>query len=536
MAGAGAPRLGLFLIVFAVLMSGCGSGASRGDGCGPAARCLRAGNVADPGTLDPAHAFVKQDQTVINDLLVGLTTFDAAGRAVPGIARSWSVSADALTWTFRLRPAVWSDGAPVTAADFVYSLRRLVDPATGSPYANLVYPVRNARAVNLGKAPVSALGIAAPDPATVVIRLEHPTPYLPDLLAHYGVVPVPRQAVERWGDRWTAPGRFVGNGPFVLKAWRLGDRIVLDRNPRFYDAANVCLERVVYLPINDAISAERQLKRGEIDLNAAFDPMRTRYLRGAGGLADEVRVFPWTDLIYVVFNERYPPFRDVRVRQALAMAIDREFIAGKLIQAPQAATAGFVPPGLGALPAEPDWARLPFPERQRRARALLAAAGYGPGRPLRFELKLFFNLARAAPVLQADWRAIGVEATLTTRDIPVFFSELQAGDFEAGFTDWIADYPDPTDFLDLMRSDQPGANYGGHVDLTYDDLVRRAEASREPETRARLLQAAHARLLQAAPIAPVWVGPSRNLVSRRITGWVDNVNDVHPKRWMCLRG
>jgi oligopeptide transport system substrate-binding protein len=296
MMGARLARLVLALLV-AALAAACGAGPNRGDGCAGEKRCLRAGNVADPGTLDPAHAFVKQDQTVIDDLLVGLTTFDAAGRPIPGIARSWSVSSDALTWTFRLRPALWSDGAPVTAEDFVFSLRRLVDPATGSPYANLAYPVRNARAVSLGKAPVSALAIEAPDPATVVIRLEHPTPYLPDLLAHYAVVPVPRQAVARWGDRWTAPEHFVGSGPFVLKEWRLGDRLVLERNPRFFDAANVCLQRVVYLPINDAISAERQLKRGEIDLNAAFDPMRTRYLRDAGGLSHHVRVHPWTDLI-----------------------------------------------------------------------------------------------------------------------------------------------------------------------------------------------------------------------------------------------
>jgi ABC-type oligopeptide transport system substrate-binding subunit len=225
----------------------------------------------------------------------------------------------------------------------------------------------------------------------------------------------------------------------------------------------------------------------------------------------------------------------VRVRQALAMAIDRDFIAGTLVQAPLAATTEFVPPGLGALTAAPDWAGLPFPERQRRARALLAAAGYGPNRPLRFELKLFFNLGRTAPALQADWREIGVEATLATRDIPVFFSELQAGDFQAGFTDWIADYPDPTNFLNLMRSDQLGANYGGYADPQYDDLLRRAEASADLAVRAQLLQAAHRRLLQAAAIAPVWVGPSRNLVSPRLSGWVDNVNDVHPKRWICLR-
>ncbi len=517
------------------MLAACGAPTEEAA-CPAGLKCLRAGNVADPGSLDPARSFVKQDQTVINDLLVGLTTFDAAGRPVPGIAENWSVSADALTWTFRLRKARWSDGAPVTGRDFVFSLRRMADPATGASYANLTFPVLNARRVSRGEAPPEALGIEAPDDRTVVIRLEHPTPYLPDLLAHYGLLPVPEHVVRRHGDAWTAPGRYVSNGPFTLVEWRLGDRVRLAKNPRFYDAANVCLDRVDYLPINDAISAERQLKRGEIDLNASFSASRIGYLRGAGGLGAYVRTHPWTDLAYVVFNQKDPAFRDVRVRQALTMAIDRDFIAGKLLRAGQRPSDAFVPPGMGALPAAPDWAGLPFAERQARARRLLAEAGYGPGRPLRFEMKYYFLFERVAQVLQADWADIGVEATLQNNDIAVFFGEMQAGNFQAGFTDWIADYPDATNFLNLMRSDEPGANYGGYADRAYDALVRAAEREVDPGRRAGLLQAAERRMLQGAPIAPIWVNPSQNLVSPRLAGWVDNINDVHPKRWVCFKG
>ena len=472
---------------------------------------------------------------MIDDLLVGLTTFDAAGRPVPGMATDWTVSADQLTWTFRLRPALWSDGTPVTAGDFVYSLRRLVDPKTGAGYANLAYPVVGARAVNQGKAPLETLGITAPDDRTVVIRLEHPTPYLPDLLAHYGLAPVPQQAVRRWGDTWTAPGHFVANGPYRLAAWKLGDRITLVRNRRFYDDAHTCLDRVDYLPVADSISAERQVKRGELDLNSTFAATRIRYLRGKAGMADYVRTAPWTDVVYVVFNQTYPPFRDVRVRQALAMSLDREFIAGKLLRAGQTPAHAFVPPGAGALPAGPDWAGQPLEARQARARALLTAAGYGPGHPLRFELKHFNLLAGVAPVLQSDWREVGVEVTLSTADIAVFFSELQVGDFQAGFTDWIADYPDPTNFLNLMRSDEPGANYGGYADPAYDALIRQAQGEARADVRAQLLQQAERRLLQAAPIAPVYVNPSLNLVNPKVTGWIDNLGDVHPKRWVCFR-
>lgn len=528
-------RRAALVAALALMAAGCGAGPVTRADCPAGERCLRAGNVSDPGSLDPARAFVKQEQTVINDLLVGLTTFDAAGRPVPGIAERWTVSPDQLTWTFHLRPAQWSDGVPMTAEDFVFSLRRVADPKTGALYANLIFPIAGAREVIRGRLPPERLGVEAPDPRTVVIRLEHPVPYLPDLMAHYGLVPVPPHAVRRWGDGWTAPGRFVSNGPFRLAEWRLGDRLILVKNPRFHDAAGVCLDRVVYLPINDYVSAERQVKRGELDLNSAFAASRIRYLRGAGGMGAYVRTHPWTDLVYVVFNQKHPPFQDVRVRQALAMAIDRQFIARRLLGAGQAPADAFVPPGMGALPAAPDWAGLSFAQRQARAKALLAQAGYGPERPLRFQLKTFIAFERVTPVLQADWRAIGVEVTLSTTDIPVFFGELQTGAFEAGLTDWIADYPDPTNFLNLMRSDEPGANYGGFEDPEYDRLVGAAEREADAGARARLLQAAERRLLQAAPVAPVWVNPSQNLVNPRITGWVDNVADVHPKRWVCFR-
>lgn len=521
------------LAALTLALAGCGG--KPADTCQAGQKCLRAGNVSDPGSLDPAHSFVKQDQTVINDLLVGLTTFDAHAEPIPGMAESWTVSPDGLLWRFKLRRAAWSDGHPVTAEDFLFSLRRLVDPATGAAYAVLVYPILNAEAVNQGRLPPTALGVRAPDPLTVEIQLAHPAPYLPAVLAHYGVVPVPAHIVRRWGDRWTEPAHHVSNGPFRLVSWRLGDRIVLEKNPRFYDAANVCLDRVEYFPTTDSISAERRVKRGELDLNAAFASNRIRYLNGRGGMADYVRMHPWTDIHYLVFKMSDPALADVRVRQALSMSIDRAFIARKLLGADQEPAEAFVPPGLGALPAAPDWAAASLDQRQARARALLAAAGYGPARPLRFELKHPIIAGAVPTAIQADWRAIGVQVSLTRVDTAVFFSDLQLGDFQVGITDWIADYRDATNFLNLMRSDQSASNYAGYADPGYDRMLDEAEATPDPVRRAKILQAAEQRMLQAAPIAPVFMNPSHNLVSPRVTGWTDNLDDVHPKRWVCVR-
>jgi oligopeptide transport system substrate-binding protein len=300
-----------------VLLAGCAEEAPRAL-CPEGQRCLRAGNFAEPGSLDPARTFVKPEQTVVNDLFVGLATFDAEGEPIPGMAHAWSVTADGLAWTFHLRPAVWSDGAPLTSADFVYSLRRLADPRTASPYASLVYPFVNARRINEGQAPPQSLGVEAPDPRTLVIRLEHPVSYMPELVAHPSLLPTPQHVVERHGAAWTAPANFVGNGPFRLLEWRLGDRLTLVKNPRFYDAAKVCLDRVDYFPTTDVVTAERQIRRGELDLNVGFSASRTRYLQRDPQMSAFVRTHPWTDVFYVVFNQRHPPFGDVRVRQALA--------------------------------------------------------------------------------------------------------------------------------------------------------------------------------------------------------------------------
>ncbi len=523
----------LALIAGLALLAGCRPPSDLQ--CPRSKVCLRAGNLADPGTLDPAHSWIKQEQTILDDLLVGLTTFDARGEAVPGMAESWTVSPDGLVWTFRLRQAEWSDGAPVTAEDFVFSLRRLVAPATGAAYAVLAFPLVNAEAVNRGRAPPEALGIRAPDPHTVEIRLWHPTPYLPMLLAHYGVLPVPAHAVRRWGDKWTLPGRYVSNGPYRLVSWRLGDRIVLEKNARFYDARNVCVDRVEYFPTSDIISAERRVKRGELDMNFPIDSTRLPYLRRDGGMAGYVHIAPWTDMNYLVFNLKDRMFGDIRVRQALAMAIDREFIALRLLGGGQEPTAALSPPSVGGLPAAPDWAAEPLAARQARARQLLARAGYGPGHPLRFEMKTPATGRGIFVAIQSDWRDIGVQTSLASEDVAVYFNDLQRGDFKVGFTDYIADYPDPQNFLDSLRSDRGAVNYGGYASPAYDRLLDRAQQEIDHDRRLRLLQAAERLMLVDAPVAPLYVNPSLNLVNPAITGWFANVNDVHPMRWLCRR-
>ena len=518
------------------LLAGCAAGDGRAP-CPAGERCLEAGNGTDPETLDPALSQLVIEQTILQDLLVGLFTFDDAGHAVPGMATAWRTSPDGLVWTFDLREARWSDGTPVTAGDFVTAFRRLMDPATASAYAYLFYLIDGAEAVNSGKAQPATLGVRALAPRRLELRLNQPAPYLPRLLTHGLAFPVPTHAVQKWGDGWTRPDRYVSNGPYRLVSWALGDRVVLARNPRFWDDARTCFDRVSYYPTPDPVSAERRVKSGELDIAINFASNRIGYLKGKGGMADYVRVAPWLGIYYLVLNAQRPEFTDRRVRLALSMAIDRDFMTAKLLRAGQQPLYGFVPPGTaGHVPPRPPlWTSWPFDKRQAVARALLARAGFGPGRPLTMRLKYPNSGDRViATAIQADWRAVGVHVSLEPVEGQIFFADMRARDFDVGIANWIADFDDPLTFLGILQGSAGAQNYGDYASPTYDALL--AAAGREPDEgrRARLLGRAEALMLAELGVVPLYTNVSRNLVDPRLTGFTDNISNWHPKRFVCV--
>lgn len=517
------------------LLAGCAAGDGRAP-CPTGQRCLEAGNGTDPETLDPALSQLVVEQTILQDLLVGLFTFDDAGHAVPGMATAWRTSPDGLVWTFELRDARWSDGAPVTAEDFVTAFRRLMDPATASAYAYLFYLIDGAEAVNGGKAEPDTLGVRALGPLRLELRLNQPAPYLPRLLTHGLAFPVPTHAVRKWGDGWTRPDRYVSNGPYRLVSWALGDRVVLARNPHFWEDARTCFDRVSYYPTPDPVSAERRVKSGELDIGINFASNRIGYLRGKGGMAHHVRVAPWLGIYYLAFNAQRPEFTDLRVRLALSMALDRDFMTAKLLRAGQQPLYGFVPPGTaGHVPPRPPlWTSWPFEKRQAVARALLARAGFGPGRPLAMRLKYPNSGDRViATAIQADWQAIGVHASLEPVEGQIFFADMRARDFDVGIANWIADFDDPLTFLGILQGSAGAQNYGDYANPAYDALL--AAAGREPDERRRshLLSRAEALMLAEVGVVPLYTNVSRNLVSPRLTGFTDNMSNWHPKRFVC---
>ncbi|CAN7527719.1 peptide ABC transporter substrate-binding protein [Phenylobacterium sp. LjRoot225] len=525
------------LLIAALALSACQDAPQR-PACAAGKVCLQYGNDTEPATLDPSIAQLISEDLVIGDLMMGLTTEAADGKTIPGMAERWETSADGLTWTFHLQPALWSDGTPVTADDFVFAYRRILDPKTGSPYAYMVQILKNGAAATAGTAPPPAIGARALDARTLELRLEHPAPYLPQLLTHNSFYPVPAHVVRRHGDAWIQPGRHVSNGAYRLVSWRLGDRMTVEKNPRFFDAAHVCVDRIDYYPTPDYVAAERRVARGELDVTTQFQSNRLQHIREV--MPGYARTHVWLMSAYMTFNTHDPgPFRDPRVRRALSESVDREFIARKLLRAGQLPAYGFVPPGTAN--AEPGpaaiWARKTFAARQAEARALLAQAGYGPDRPLKIELKTatLTDSLLLAQAVQADWRAVGVEVRTMQSEGQILFADLRSRNFQVALVSWIGDFNDPLTFLGLFQSSTGAQNYGDYKNPAYDALLAAADQEPDAKRRTALLGQAEQTMLNDDAIAPVYFGVSRSLVNPRVSGWVDNIQHRHRARWLCVK-
>ena len=403
----------------------------------------------------------------------------AAARPIPGIAQHWDVSKDGLTWTFQLRKAQWSDGAAVTAGDFVFAFRRLTDPATRSRYAANLWILKNGAAVSAGKLPPAALGVAAPQPTRLVLTLERPAPYLPELLAHITASPVPRQAAK---SGWARPGAYVGNGPYLLKEWLPNDHITLAKNPRFYDAAHVAFDRVTYYPTTDSAAAVKRFRAGELDLQSPVAASEFTWLRA--NMPGALKVTPSLAVTYVAINlER---LKDARIRRALNLAIDREAITQKILKLGEPTAYSIVPPGTANYPSGVsfDFRSQPFAARLAEAQGLMRQAGYGPAN--RFTLSYATTTSpdnrRLAAVLQAMLSQIYVTLTIRATDVPNHFRSLRAHDYDLGIANWYADFNDASNFLDLLRSGS-GNNYAGYRNPAFDRLMDQANA--EPDAARR---------------------------------------------------
>jgi ABC-type oligopeptide transport system substrate-binding subunit len=497
----------------------------------------RRGEPGEPETLDPQKTQTVVEADIVYDLFEGLLTYDSTGKLVPGVALSWTVSDDGLAYDFDMREEKWSNGDPVTAGDFVFSFRRLLDPATAAPYASLFYVIKYAEAVAMGRAKPEALGVRALAAHRLEITLERPTPYFLGLLAHQTAAPVDPAALAKYGREFARAGKLVGNGAYKLAAYTPNDRLVLERNPNFHDAANVAIAREEILPLEDRAAAVRRFEAGEIDSYSDAPSDQIAFLKQR--FPEELHLNASLGTYYYAFNAKKPPFDDSRVRRALSMTIDREFLAETIWGGSMLPAYALVPPGIpGVKPVEPDFAALAPIDAETEALKLLAQAGYGPhGRTLDVEIR--YNSSenhQATAVAIADmWRPLNVTVSFVNADAKTHFAYLRGhGDFDVARAGWLADYPDAQNFLALGESDNAALNYSRWSNPEYDALLKQAEGERDVAVRADLLAKAEAILLKEQPIAPLMHLETKNLVSKRVRGWRANTLDRHLTRYLSL--
>ena len=483
------------------------------------------GNGTEVATIDPHKSQGVPESHVIRDLLEGLVNQNADGDTIPGVAESWETP-DNKTFTFHLRKdAKWSNGDPVTAQDFVYSWQRAVDPATASPYSwYMEYTkMKNAKDIVAGKKDKSELGVKATDDHTLVVELDSAVPYFVMMMGHTTTKPVHKATIEKYGDQWTKPEHFVGNGAYVVDKWVVNERLVLKRNEQYWDNDKTILNKVTFLPIENQVSEMNRFLAGEIDFTNEL-PLE-HYKRLKKEHPESVSVVGNLCTYYYLFNTKKAPFDDVRVRKAVSYAIDRNIVANAIMGQGQK-PAYFLTPEITAHfnPEMPAYGKMTQKERDAEAARLLAEAGYGKDNPLKFSLlyNTSENHKKVAVALGSMWKkALGVNVTLENQEWKTYLSTKDSGNFEVARAGWCGDYNEASSFLTLMKS---GNTTGGiHYDSkAYDKLMEKAITSKSEAERSALYAEAEKLMAKDMPIAPIYQYVKSRLLSPKVGGFPAN--------------
>lgn len=524
----------------ALLLAACGQNESTPAPVGKPAiekgpngeviKTFRRGNGAEPGTLDPHKAQGVPASNVLRDILEGLVSEKPNGDLIPGAAESWAVSNDGKTYVFQLRKnAQWSNGDPVVAADFVFSLRRSVDPATGSEYANILAPIVAAQDIIEGKQAPEKLGVTATDTHTLEIRLNSATPYFLGLLTHSTTYPVHPPTVKKHGNLFTRPENFVGNGAYVLEDWVVRSHIRLRRNPKYWDNAKTKIEIVDYLPIEDADSALKRYRAGEVDWAGNVPSSQMDWIKK--NLPDDLLISPMLGTYYYGLNLKQAPFKDnPKLRRALSLAINRQIIIDKIGKLNQIPAYGWVPPGtLNHEVPKLDIASWTQQEREAEAAKLYAAAGYSQEKPA--EIEILYNTSeghkKIAVAISQMWKqTLGVKTTLRNQEWKVYLDARQGGKTQAYRAGWIGDYNDPNTFAEILWS-KHGMNDMGYSNPSYDALLMKAAAETDLAKRATILRDAEIIMLEDQPIIPIYFYVSAALIKPWVTGYAANIMSHH---------
>ncbi|HQX58387.1 MAG TPA: peptide ABC transporter substrate-binding protein [Burkholderiaceae bacterium] len=476
-------------------------------------------NGSEPETLDPALASGVPANNVIREMFEGLTAVDNNGKVVPGTAESWKQT-DPTTWVFKLRKnAKWSNGDPVTAEDFVYGMRRFVDPATASKYAS-TYGVflQNAKEIIDGKKPVTELGVKAVDANTVEIKTPFPAGFLPEVVSNLQLGPIHKATIEKFGKDWTKPGNIVGNGAFTLKDWQVNSKIVLSKSPSYWDNKNVQLTQVTYLAVEEGNADVKLYESGENDWvyqlpPGSYDKYKAQYPK-------DIRNSPMLGLRYYSLNNADPMMKDVRVRKALSMVIDRNILADKVTADGQVPSYGVIVKGVaGADVTSYDWANWPMAKKVEEAKKLLAAAGVAPGAKMKFAYNTSDYHKKMAIFAASEWKTkLGLDLELEAMEFKVLIKKRNDRDYQMARNGWIADYDDATSFLTLVQCDSD-QNSQGNCNRDAEKLIEQGNQSLDQAKRKTLLTQAAKKIMDDYPMIPLLQYTVPRLVKPYVGGY-----------------
>ncbi len=529
----------LACLLAAALLGGCGDGRRSVERAAEQG-LLIVGNNQEPQSLDPHKATAVADGKIISTLLEGLVRPDAADetRIHPGMAARWEHNADASVWTFHLRDACWSDGRPVTAADFAYAWQRLLHPQFGGKYAEMLYPLRGAEAYNKGQGRWEDVGVRVLGERCLQLELAGPTPHLLQLLLHFTWVPLPAHHVEAHGgmlDRrshWAQLGNWVGNGAYLLSSHRVNDHLEVRANPRYWRAAEVQNRGIRFLPVVNGYTETRMYFNGKLHITNNVPPELLDMARQRGGDAFHQDSYYCT--IFYRLNTTRPPLHDLRVRRALSLAIDRETLVGRVVRGAGKPASSFTPPGAGYSAAGAEQGEATPASRQEReaeARRLLAEAGYaeGKGFPVLELMTTSRDVQRVmAETIQAMWQQVlGIHVDIRSCEWTAYKAAQQNMDYDISSSSWSGDYLDPATFVELWGSNS-GNNCTGWGSPACDAALTAARQSPALAERQSHLAAAERAMLAGQPIIPLYWSDRTYLKAPGVSGWHPLLLDNHP--------
>lgn len=520
-----------------IMLTGCGKSLPDADE-GAASGILLIGNGAEPKSLDPQRATGVTENKIISSLIEGLIAYHPTDDNLPepGVAERWEPNEDASEWTFYIREdALWSNGDPVTASDFAYSYKRMLDPAWVGEYAQMLYVLKNAQAYKEGELDdFSQVGVKVVDEKVLRLELVGPTPYFLGMLKHYSWFPVHPATIEAHGgpldlgEEWTLTGNFVGNGAFVLTEWLPNQYIKVDKSPTYWDRDRLALNSIYFFPIEDLNSERRMFDAGLLHLTSTVPTNDIPVLRETR--PDILNIDDYLGTYFFRFNVTKEPLDNPLVREALTFAIDRQQLVEKVTLGDQKPTHAFVPAGFNGYPT-PDLIGYD-PERARRA---LAAAGYpgGEGFP---ELYLLFNTSeghrKVAEAIVAMWNeTLGINMQLENKEWKVYLEDQSNLNYDVSRSGWIGDYMDPITFLEMWTTGN-GNNDTGWSNTRYDALIGQAFRSKTEEEHFSILLEAENILMEELPIAPLYWYTRVYLKDPRLQGWSPKLLDNHPYKYL----